>query len=189
MIDFLEIFSLVTGLVYMVAQIFQWKWMWYADMLTAGAALAVAVASHIWGNAAINAYFFVMAFIGIVRWRRLEARTPEGETHLVKVPGRIYAISAALLLAGGAVICLILFRTNDPHPIADGISLILSIIGCWWLTASYLPQWYLWIASDLITAWIFASQGLWWMAVLYICYVISAVFGIIYWKKHGKYIG
>ena len=75
MIQFLEIFSLVMGIIYMVMQVFQGKYMWYFDLLTAGSAMIVAFSSHIWGNALLQAYFLVMATIGLIRWRRMESHT------------------------------------------------------------------------------------------------------------------
>lgn len=173
----------------MIEQIRQGKWLWYIELVTSGSALIVAVSSHIWGNAAINAYFSIMAVAGIIRWKKYESETGKDETHLIRISARNYAISAALFLIGGAIIWFILLKTSDPYPFWDALSLILSIIACWWLTMSYLENWYLWIVADLITTCIYGAQGMVWMALLYALYIVSAIPGLIYWKKHGKYIG
>ena len=47
----IQILSLVSGIVYMVLQIFQHKWMWYVNLVTAGAALLVALANRSDGKA------------------------------------------------------------------------------------------------------------------------------------------
>lgn len=188
MIQFLEIFSLVTGIVYMIMQIFQGKYMWHFDLLTAGAAMVVALSCKVWGNALLQAYFLVMAGIGLVRWRRMEGKTEKGEMHLLHMDRSSYIKSAAIFVGCGAIICFILFKTNDPKPVADGLSLALSIVACWWLTRSYLQQWLLWIVADVIMLWLYLSQGHFGMTALYGCYIVSSVIGFFYWKKHGKYI-
>lgn len=188
MIQFLEIFSLVMGIIYMVMQVFQGKYMWYFDLLTAGSAMIVAFSSHIWGNALLQAYFLVMATIGLIRWRRMESHTEKGEMHLLHMERSSYIKSAAIFFGCGAIICFILYKTNDPKPLVDGISLALSIVACWWLTRSYLSQWLLWIVADCLMFWLYFSQCHYGLAALYFCYVITSVIGYFYWKKHGKYI-
>ena len=65
MLDYIEIFSLVTGVVFIIMQIIQHKWMWYLQLATAISAIIVASFNHLWGSAALNLFFTVMAFLGI----------------------------------------------------------------------------------------------------------------------------
>lgn len=188
MIGFLSVLSLVTGIIFMVLEIFQNRYMWYADILTAGAAAAVALMSHLWASAALNIYFLVMAVVGFVRWRRLEEQTGEGEIHLVSMSKGVLFSSIAAALAGGALIWWALARTDDPRPALDAVSFILSIIATWWLTRSYLHQWTLWIAADALAAWMYAAELNWSMAALYVCYIVSAAVGFYHWRRKGKVI-
>lgn len=188
MTEVLEIVSLISGIIFMIEQIRQGKWLWYIELVTAGSALIVAVSSHIWGNAIINLYYCVMAVVGLIQWKRFDTGTAKGETHLVKMTGRIGAISAAIFITGGAIIWFAFQKTSDPYPFWDSLSLILGIIACWWLTRSHLSNWYLWIVSDIIMTCIYGAQGMVWMAILYGLYAVSAIPGLIYWKKHGIYL-
>ena len=192
--EYIQIFALVTGIIYMVMQITQHKLMWYVDLLTAGAACYVSVANFqdgvwapVWAQAAMNAYYIVMALVGIIKWKFYREESG-GRLHLVK-PGRKDAVlAAAILILGSPLLCLLLGRTNDPAPVTDGLSMMFSIVGTWFLAKSFLENWSMWIVADALAVIVFGSQGAWWMAALYFCYIISSVIGIHHWKKNGIYI-
>ncbi|MDD2242075.1 MAG: nicotinamide mononucleotide transporter, partial [Bacteroidales bacterium] len=56
---------------------------------------------------------------------------------------------------------------------------------------SYLYQWWLWIAADIIMPAIFSIQyiggqnGMILSVILYVYYIISAFYGVVHWKKSG----
>lgn len=192
--EYIQIFALVTGIIYMVMQITQYKLMWYVDLLTAGAACYVSVANFqdgvwapVWAQAAMNAYYIVMAVVGIVKWKQFDEKSG-GRLHIVKPEKSDAAVAAAILAVGSPLLCFLLSRTNDPAPIADGLSMMFSIVGTWFLAKSFLENWAMWIAADILAVIIYGSQDAWWMAVLYFCYIISSVIGISHWKKNGIHI-
>ena len=172
----------------MVLEVFQNRYMWYADIITAGAAAAVAFLSHLWASAALNLYFLVMAVVGLIRWRKLEENIEEGEMHIVKMSSRLLFISIAVTVFGGSLIWWALARTDDPRPVLDAISFILSIVATWWLTRSYLHQWTLWVVADAIATWMYAAELNWSMAALYFCYIISSVIGFVHWRRNGRFV-
>ena len=76
------------------------------------------------------------------------------------------------------------FKEN-PMSLLDASVAVLSAVATWWLVKSYLQQWWLWIAANTLSLILCATQGMWWMALLYILYVLAAVIGLRHWKKHG----
>ena len=184
----IEIFTLITGIIFILMQIVQHKWMWYFDIISGAGALLMALLSSFWANALLQAYFIVMAVVGMVRWRRIRNDSGEDGLHVVKLSSRTAMTSAALAIIGGAVIWWILRSTSDPSPVADAASFILSIIATWWLACAYKEEWLLWLVADGIAVWMYASQSHWGMAVLYVCYVISCIAGFLHWKRKGKVV-
>lgn len=185
MLNAIEIITLVTGIVFIVMQILQHKYMWYMNIVTSVGALAMALISSFWANAALQTYFIIMAIVGIVKWKRLRSGEKDEYIHIVDMPAKILGISAAITVIGGAIIYFVLLRTNDPNPIADALTFILSIIAAWWLARSYIEEWLLWIVADSVAIWLYASQSHWGMVVLYACYIISSFIGIHHWRKNG----
>lgn len=184
----IELFTLVTGVIFIVLQILQAKGMWLMNILSAAGAIAMALLSRFWANAALQTYFIVMGVVGIINWKKLGEKTPDNSVHVVPMTRKVLGTSAAIALLGGAAILWILLRTNDPSPVADAVSFILSIVAAWWLARSYKEVWFMWILADGVAVWLYASESHWGMAILYVCYVVSSVIGYIHWKRHGTVI-
>ncbi|MCQ2144101.1 MAG: nicotinamide riboside transporter PnuC [Bacteroidales bacterium] len=183
----LEIFSLVTGVIFMTLQVFQNRWMWYMEILTASAALAVSLHNHLWAVSLLNAYYIVMAVVGIFSWRKIE-QDNDSDVHIVRMSPKILAIGLFLLVAGSFGLSLLLKATSDPAPVLDSVSFALAIVATWWLTRSHIEQWYLWFASDILSATLFFTQGLYWMGLQFTFYLAFSVIGYVHWKKKGTIV-
>lgn len=186
-IKIIELISLVTGIIFMILQVLQNRWMWYLELLTATAALIVSASSHLWAASLLNVYYIVMSVIGIFSWKKIEQES-DADVHIVRISRRILTISAFIFLAGAIGLYFLLDVTSDPAPILDSLSFSLAIIGTWWLTRSHIEQWYVWFVGDVLSAALFFSQGHYWMGLQYICYLISSIIGYIHWKRKGTIV-
>lgn len=185
----LQTVALVMGIVFMILQVLQHKWMWYFNLTTSVAALTVTLMSSLWASAALNTYFIVMSVIGIFSWKKLaEKDGGKDRVRLVRPAPKILIISilAAVVLFVG--VWKILLVTQDASPLLDSLTLVLSALATLWLTKSYKEQWYVWIVADTIAVTMYVSQGLWGMAALFFFYVISSVVGLVHWQKKGTYV-
>lgn len=189
--SWIQIISLISGIIYMVMQVFQHKWMWYLDLVTCITALAVAAINFqdgmwapLWAQVGLNAWFIAMAAWGIFHWKELD-ESSNGELHVVKLSVWRLLLTVILLAVCTPLVCYLYSVTNDPSPVLEGISFTFSIFAAWYLSCSHLENWYLWIAADIAVTLLFAQQGDWWMAALYACYIVSAVIGLAFWKRKG----
>ncbi|MBQ9475375.1 MAG: nicotinamide mononucleotide transporter [Bacteroidales bacterium] len=203
--DYLRIitdFALLTALAFMTMQIFQHKWMWYADILTAMSTLVVVLMNTtadgewapLWAQVAMNAYFTVMAVVGIISWKKIarQAGEKEGEEapamRIKRLDAKTIGITAAMLAVMVPLIYYILSHTNDSHPLLDSLGFSFSIVATWWLTRAHAEEWLLWIIADLFIVIIFFLDKNYTTMFQYIAYIISCVIGFIYWKKKGTYV-
>lgn len=186
--EFLEIFALASGLVYVYLQVKQSNWMWPVDILSCIAATIVFCSQKLWANAGLNVYYIAMAVWGIFAWLRDSGKVKEDQLHLRRPSLKVLLISLAALLAGGAGLILLLQSTGDSAPVMDGIIGITGVIGAWWLANSYKENWYVWMLSDGLGTALCLSQGLWWMAGLYAVYTAVSVLGLLNWRKKGVYV-
>lgn len=188
LIKILEIFTLVSGLVYVWLQVRQSNWMWPVDILCCIAAAITFFAGSLWANFGLNVYYILMAFWGIHAWLRDSRKVDQGEIHLSKPSRRVYIVSILITLIGGTALIELLRFLGDPAPVMDGIIGILGVVGCWWLAQSYIDNWIIWIVADTLTLILCITQGLYWMSALYAVYVGMAVYGYLNWQKLGKYV-
>lgn len=187
-IQAIEIFALVTGIVYVVLEILQKNAMWVVGILTGAACAFEFAVTHVWASMGLNLYYVAMSVVGLIQWRKASGQVEEGDIHLRKVSLKAGILSAVLFTAGTAVMIPILKATGDPAPFLDAVAVMLSVVGTWWLAQSYLEQWFIWIVADVLTTALCLKTGQYWMAILYLAYIGSAVYGYIHWKSRGKYV-
>ena len=209
--DFLGIFTLVTGVLFLILEIRQSNWMWAFQLLSAAVAMVSFFMGGLYASSALNLYYVVMAFVGFRQWRRDEGRLREAveshsaqgcderreclsegnggnELHLRRLGWKTLVLSTLLMIAGTSVLFFLLRFLGDPKSVADAGATVLSAIATWWLAKSYPQQWLLWIVADAVSAWICWEQGMTAMALLYIIYALSAIYGYIHWTRKGRYI-
>ena len=187
-IQAIEVFAMVTGVVYLVLEILQKNSMWVVGILTSTACAFEFAVTHVWASMGLNIYYVVMSVIGLLQWRKASEAVGEGEIHLSRLPRAVALWSAALFVLGSLVLMQVLRAAGDPAPRLDAVAVTLSVIATWWLAQSYLQQWLLWIVADIFTTTICLTTGQYWMAVLYTAYIASAVYGYFHWKRKGKYV-
>ena len=180
-----EIFATLTGVAYVVLEILQKNAMWVVGILTGAACACSFAAQHVWASMALNIYYMVMSVIGLVQWRRDASAVEAGAIHLNHLSKKTALWSAAIFVVGSLVLIQVLRTLGDGAPELDAVATVLSVIGTWWLAQSYLQQWLLWIVADILTTVLCLTTGQWVMALLYLAYIGSAVYGYIHWKKRG----
>ena len=194
--NFMEIFTLVTGVIYIILEIRQKNLMWVVGILTSIAAMWVFFRQGLYASFGLNTYYLVTSVVGLWQWRRdIDRISQDGTAHddstvrLKHLSLKTVAVSALAVVAGTLALAMVMEHLENPMSYLDSAVAVLSAVATWWLVRCYIQQWWLWIAADTVSTILCASQGLWWMAALYAAYAVSAIIGYIHWKKHGRYIG
>lgn len=184
----IELTATVSGVAYVILEIFQKKAMWVVGIIT-GAACAWAFGKqHLWASMALNLYYMAVSLWGLREWSRDEVSAGDSAIHL-RPPGRgVVLVSLACTLAGTAALYFMLRWLGDSQSLADAFVTVLSAVATLWLAKSYPQQWLLWIVADLCSTMLCLTAGLNWMAALYLIYCLSAVYGWFHWRSHGRYI-
>ena len=188
LIQAIEIFALVTGIIYVILEIMQKNAMWVVGILTASACAFSFGVQHVWASMGLNIYYVVMSVIGLYKWRKDQGQVAEGDIHLNTITKGAAFWSGIAALAGTLAFIWILRKTGDAAPELDAAATVLSIIGTWWLAMSYLEQWFIWIVADVITTTLCIVTGQYALAALYLAYIVSAVYGYFHWKRRGKVV-
>jgi len=194
-VDFMEIFTLVTGVIYIVLEIRQKNFMWVVGIMTSVAAMWVFFRQGLYASFGLNTYYLVTSFIGLWQWgrdrKKLEAAAdnPDGDViHLNSLSLKTVVATLIVAAAGIFLLSWLMEMLENPMSVLDAAVAVLSAVATWWLVRSYLEQWWLWILADALSTCLCITQGLWWMTALYAAYTLSAVYGYVHWKKSGGYI-
>lgn len=187
----IEIFAFVTGLVYIVLEIGQKNSMWILGILTGLACSFSFAVQHVYASMGLNIYYVFVSVWGLYQWKKDKARlaeTPNAGIHLNRLSLKSAVVSLAVMVLGSlALICILRFLKGTETGF-DACVAVMSAIGTWWLAKSYIQQWLVWILADCLSTVLCLKTGMYWMAILYLAYTFSAVYGYIYWKRHGQLI-
>jgi nicotinamide mononucleotide transporter len=192
-----EIFTLITGVIYIILEIRQKNFMWVVGILTSLAAMYVFFCQGLYASFGLNTYYLVTSFIGLWHWRRdkeiLQAESEES-VHLNRITpsavwaGVIAAIAGILALTIGMEQLAKAGLQENPMSLLDAAATMLSVVATWWLVRSYILHWWLWIIADALSTTLCLSLGMWWMAALYGAYTASALIGYRHWRLNGVYV-
>lgn len=189
-----EIFTLLTGILYIVLEIRQHRFMWAVGVLTAVAAMVVFFRQGLYASFALNTYYLIVSFWGLWQWARRPLSSDEekkGSVYVRKLSWQVLLSSAVLLLSGTFALGWLATILGDPMSYLDVFVAVLSAIATWWLARCHNEQWLLWIIADACTtvlcmkSALTGADGMWWMVILYVAYTISAIYGFLYWKWHS----
>ena len=195
--DVMEIFTLVTGVIYIILEIRQKNFMWVIGVITSLAAMWVFFRQGLYASFGLNTYYLITAFIGLWQWNKDkktvvttadESTSGQDVIHLNRLSWKTVALSAVIAVAGVFLLAEVMVLLENPMSWLDASVAVLSAVATWWLVRSYIAQWWLWVLADTLSTILCATQGMWWMTALYAAYALSAVYGYIHWKKRGIYV-
>ena len=206
MIDLMQIFTLLTGVIYIILEIRQKNFMWVVGIATSLAAMWVFFRQGLYASFGLNTYYFITAFIGLWQWRRNRASLStdggngegqKGDDVIVLNRLTVRTVLVSFIVTVCSIFALsygmsFLYEAGilgeNPMSLLDSAVAVTSAVATWWLVKSYREQWWLWIVADTLSVVLCAVQGMWWMAALYLAYVAAAVYGLRYWKLKGVYL-
>lgn len=190
--NILEIFTLITGVIYVILEIRQKNAMWVLGIITSLASMLVFFSQGLYASFGLNAYYLITAFIGLWQWRKDKGAIEDSsKIHLNTLTWKTAALSAMIFICGtiglsaGMEYMSELGFKENPMSLLDSSIAVLSAVATWWLVKAYLQQWWLWIAANVLSVALCAAQGMWWMALLYILYMVAAIIGLLHWKRYG----
>lgn len=146
--------------------------------------------AELYGDALLNAlYYLPMQFAGWYTWMRKRS----AEESVTIIARRLshnqrYLLTAVSLLtvtAGAILLNLI----NDPQPVKDSATTILSVIAMYLMVKVYMEQWVLWVVVNVISivmwsiSYIEGEPHSMLMIIMWIFYLANSVNGWILWVK------
>ncbi len=153
----------------------------------------IAFKANLYGDAALNAlYYFPMQFIGWYSWigKRQDLESVTVYARRMKSRERITLIIFSLLSVSAGAVILKYF--NDPQPIKDSATTILSVTAMFLMVRRYMEQWVLWIAVNIISVIMWsialyegvAHSAL--MVIMWLFYLANSINGWITWIQLSR---
>lgn len=171
--------AVVLGLAYVVLVARHSRWGWVAGGLSSALFAWIFVTARLPMQSLLQVYYVVMAVYGWRHWSRGGPEQP-----VIRLSWEVHGVGiGASLLVGIAVANLLARETQAASPYLDSVTTTVSLFATWLVARKVLENWLYWIVVDSLQAVLFASQGLWFTAVLFVLYLGIGSAGYVSWLR------
>lgn len=157
-------------------------WAWPVGLISVLIYAWVFIDVRLYSDALLQGVFALIILYGWWRW--MQNLGDDGRVQIAPLPFRRGCVH--LLLGAIAAIALGAFmhhQTNAALPWLDASLAAFSMVAQWWQARRHVAAWWLWIAVDVVYIGMYTHKNLWITAVLYIGFVVLAVFGLRSWQR------
>ena len=137
-------------------------------------------------ESALNVYYMAMAVYGYQQWTRGggNGNAPQElaiRTMSARQPAVVITLIAILTLVSGY---LLGEYSTAAWPFVDSFTTWASVITTYLVARKYLENWLYWLVIDSVSVPLYIDRGLNLTAMLFVAYIVIAVFGYIGWRRH-----
>lgn len=149
--------------------------------------------SHLFGETMLNTFFYLpIQFIGFYMWKNNQVKTEiETVVKANKLTKKGWINLAGLTAVVGVLYAIFLHLIGSQQAGVDAFAVIISITAQLLMLKRYAEQWLLWIVVNILSIilWlnVFIHSGnSVTILVMWIAYLINAVYGYVKWIKLAK---
>lgn len=175
-----ELLAVVLALAYLLLAIRQNAWCWPAALLSAALFLLLMYRAQLYVQSALQLFYMAMAVYGWWRWRGGAG----GETPVViSWPPRAHMPALLLIVVAGLATGMVLAaHTDAAFPFIDALTGWGAVVTTWMVARKVLQNWHYWFVIDVLLVFVYAHQGLWLTAGLFVLYLVLVVVGYRQWR-------
>ena len=180
----IEIFGMVSGLIYIFLEIKAKLWMWPVGIITSAIYIIVFFSSKFYADMGLQVYYLIISIYGWIYWYNGNKKSETKKLHISKTSKKTALILFIVTTVLFFVISYILNNyTDSPLPYWDSFTTALSITATWMLTKKLIEQWIIWIIVDLVSMGLYIYKDLYPTSFLFLVFTILAFVGYFEWKK------
>jgi len=200
----IEMVGMIIGFIYVLLQVKKTRKMWYFWLASSLINIVVYFHSGFYSMMALQFYYIVAAIYGLTQWNKTvdEAIEKYGERKtgkevlIRKFEKKKGIISVLIAIAVYAALVPVFKHFSDisgtavfaSQPYWDTFVAVLSMLATYWLSQSYIEQWYVWMVVNVISIVIYIMGGLYFYAILFTGYFVLGIIGVTNWRRNAYYV-
>jgi len=183
----IEIFGVVTGILYVILEVRQNRLLWPLGLLTSATYVYIFFNGKFYADMGLQVYYVLISIYGWYYWSRGGMRSDSGELPVVRGNRKqLYILSLIFALSWVGIYFLLDKLTDSTVPLGDSFTTALAIVATWMLARKIIEHWFLWIIANLVSIALYIYKGLYPTVILYVVYTAMSVYGYLEWKKSIK---
>lgn len=170
------------GIIYVLLASKESIWCWPAALISTIIYTVLFWEGQLPMQAVLNAYYMAMAVYGFVLWRK-HAKVEEN----LHISNRSLKFHLAFISAGTILTVMIgLYLSSFPEtklPYLDAAVTVFSVMNTVLMARKVIENWIYWIVIDAAAIALYLQTGYYVTIVMFLVYLILAVYGYQNWKK------
>ena len=180
----IEIFGVVTGILYVILEVRQNRLLWPLGFITSSAYVYIFFAGKFYADMSLQVYYVLISIYGWYYWSRGGVKQAKGELPVVRISRmQLILLSVTFVLSWAGIYLLLDRYTDSTVPVGDSFTTALAIVATWMLTRKIIEQWFLWIIANIVSMALYLYKGLYPTVILYAVYTVMAIYGYREWKR------
>ena len=180
----IEIFGVVTGILYVILEVKQNRFLWPLGIITSAAYIYIFFTGKFYADMGLQVYYVLISIYGWYYWSRGGAKETKGALPVVRINRQQLILLFLTFAFSWVLIYFVLDRYTDSSvPLGDSFTTALAIVATWMLTRKIIEQWFLWIIANVVSIALYIYKGLYPTVILYAVYAGMAVYGYLEWKR------
>ncbi len=176
-----EILGFVTGAACVWLAARQNVWTFPVGLANNVVFLVLFTGTGLYANAGLQVVYLVLGALGWYWW--LRGGPGRGRLVVHRTPRLAWVVGiAAAVACTAALVAALTAWTDSTVPFWDALTTSSSLLAQTMLGRKWIGNWWVWIVTDVVLVGLYASQGLWLTAALYVLFVGLCVQGLRGWS-------
>lgn len=176
-----EILGFVTGAACVWLAARQNVWTFPVGLANNVVFLVLFTGTGLYANAGLQVVYLVLGALGWYWW--LRGGPDKGRLVVHRTPRAAWVVGiAAAMACTAALVAVLTAWTDSTVPFWDALTTSTSLLAQTMLGRKWIGNWWVWIVTDVVLVGLYASQGLWLTAALYVLFVGLCVQGLRGWS-------
>lgn len=183
----IEIFGVVTGIIYVILEVKQNRLLWPLGLLTSATYVYIFFTGKFYADMGLQVYYVLISMYGWYYWSKGGARSESGELAVIRGNRKQFLMLFLTFAISWIGIYFLLDKLTDSTvPLGDSFTTALAIVATWMLARKIIEHWFLWILANLVAIALYIYKGLYPTVILYVVYTAMALYGYKEWQRSMK---
>lgn len=183
-----EILALLSGIGYALLVVRRNRWAWAFGAVSSGVLTVLAARNDLPLQSALQALYVLMAAYGFWHWSRASTHLEQIQrVRIARWPWGWHIGGWLSILALTWIVApWLATHTDAAWPRLDALVTLLSLFATVMTARAVLENWVYWLIVDVLSFYLYASQGLSFVATLYAVYFLIAIWGLSTWWAQDR---
>ena len=132
-------------------------------------------------------YYIPMQILGYFNWNK-NLKNKTKEIIKIRISRKEFLIILALIAVLSTILSLLLIKFNNPHPIFDSVTTVVSVAGLYLTVRRAIEQWVCWTCVNALylvlwTQLALSGERVYSMVIKWAIYLFLAIYFYLEWKR------